>query len=311
MDARDKKKLTKNFVRLEAETPVETVVDYLMQSHILNDELTEDILYQNTERNKARQMLMVLMSRGPKAFSTFAVALRRSDCKDLADHKYQRKPQWKVRQEENQTMSCQDYLEKIYNEPRYPVSFSGVDKLYKAVLIEGKNVLEKTKIRKWLVTQETFSLHRQINRKFQRRRVIAPFIDYQWDADTDVMKSYVKVNDGYGYFLLIIDVFSRVVRTYALKSTQEMGATFCRRKGRKSLTRSQRTNHRRKRCPLEIRDTQSRTGHSGRTGSRNGQIGSEETESYKREKAIFFIHDGSAVGTVPDEFRGIGDDAVA
>lgn len=50
MDARNKKKLTKNFVRLVAETPVKTVVDYLRQSLILNDELTEDIMYQNTEK---------------------------------------------------------------------------------------------------------------------------------------------------------------------------------------------------------------------------------------------------------------------
>lgn len=58
MDARDKKKLTRNFVRLVTGTPVECVVYYLRQSRILNDELTEDILYQNTEKNKARRLLM-------------------------------------------------------------------------------------------------------------------------------------------------------------------------------------------------------------------------------------------------------------
>jgi hypothetical protein len=56
-------------------------------------------------------------------------------------------------------------------------------------------VLGKAKIRKWLETQETFGLHRQINRKFRRRKVIAPFIDYQWDADTAVMNSFAKDND--------------------------------------------------------------------------------------------------------------------
>jgi hypothetical protein len=48
-------------------------------------------------------------------------------------------------------------------------------------------VLGEAKIRKWLETQETFG---QINRKFRRRKVIAPFIDYQWDADTAMMKSF-------------------------------------------------------------------------------------------------------------------------
>jgi hypothetical protein len=86
-------------------------------------------------------------------------------------------------------------LEKIYYDPQHPGSFSGVDKLCKAVRQEGKYVLRKAKIRKWLETQETFGLHRQINKKFRRRKVIAPFIDYQWDADTAVMKSFAKDND--------------------------------------------------------------------------------------------------------------------
>ena len=34
------------------------------------------------------------------------------------------------------------------------------------------------------------------------------------------MKSFTKDNDGYAYFLLAIDVFSRFVRTFPLKTTQ-------------------------------------------------------------------------------------------
>jgi hypothetical protein len=115
-------------------------------------------------------------------------------------------------------MTYQGYLEKIYYDPRHPGSLGGVEKLYKVVRKEGKYILGKTKINKWL---ETFRLHRQIGRKFRRRKVIAPFIDYQWDADTAVIKSYAKDNNaGYGYFLLAIDVFSRVVRTFPLRSTK-------------------------------------------------------------------------------------------
>jgi hypothetical protein len=73
-------------------------------------------------------------------------------------------------------MTYQDYLEKIYCDPQHPGSFGGVDKLYKAVRQEGKYVQGKAKIKKWLETQETFGLHRQINRKFRTRKVIAPFI---------------------------------------------------------------------------------------------------------------------------------------
>ena len=78
-------------------------------------------------------------------------------------------------------MTYQDFLKKIYYDPQHPGSFCGVDKLYKAVRQERKNVLGRIKIRKWLETQETFDLRRQIMRKFHRRNVIAPFINYQWD----------------------------------------------------------------------------------------------------------------------------------
>jgi len=80
--------------------------------------------------------------------------------------------------------------------------------------------LGKAKIRKWLETQETFGLHRQINRKFRRRKVIAPYINYQWNMDAAVLKSFTKDNDGYGYLLLAIDVFSHYMRTFPLKTTQ-------------------------------------------------------------------------------------------
>lgn len=115
-------------------------------------------------------------------------------------------------------MTYKDYLKSIYYDSSHPGSYSGIDTLYRAVRKDGKYVLGKSKIRKWLETQDTFVLHRQINRKIRRRRVIAPNINYQWDVDTAVLKSYTKDNDGYGYFVLAIDVFSRYVRTAPLKS---------------------------------------------------------------------------------------------
>jgi hypothetical protein len=43
---------------------------------------------------------------------------------------------------------------------------------------------------------------------------------FQWDADTAVMTSFLKDNDGYGYFLFAIDVFSKYSWAVALKSTK-------------------------------------------------------------------------------------------
>ena len=81
MDTRDKKKLFKNFVRLVTETPVDAVVE----KRIFNDEQAEDILYQNTTKNKVRQMLMIPLRRWPRDFSAFVEALRLEELEDLAD----------------------------------------------------------------------------------------------------------------------------------------------------------------------------------------------------------------------------------
>ena len=117
-------------------------------------------------------------------------------------------------------MTYENYLHSVYYDTEHPGSFGGLEKLYQAVRREGKYVLSRSKIKRWLQKQETFTLHRQVNRKFKRTRVVAPEIGYQWDADTAVMTSYLKANDGYGYFLLAIDVFSKFVWTVPLKSTK-------------------------------------------------------------------------------------------
>ena len=117
-------------------------------------------------------------------------------------------------------MTYEDYLHSIYYDPSHAGSYGGLEKLYRAVRREGKYVLGRTKILKWLQKQETFTLHQRIRRNFKRQRVIVLNIDYQWDADTASMTVYAKDNDGFGYFLLVVDIFSRYVWTVHLRSTK-------------------------------------------------------------------------------------------
>lgn len=42
---------------------------------------------------------------------------------------------------------------------------------------------------------------------------MGPFIDYQWDTDTALMKSFSKDSDGYAYFLVAIEVLSLFAHT--------------------------------------------------------------------------------------------------
>ena len=45
-------------------------------------------------------------------------------------------------------------------------------------------------------------------------------MEYQWGADTAVMRSYMDDNSGYGFILLVIDFFSRYVWTKPLQSAK-------------------------------------------------------------------------------------------
>lgn len=119
-------------------------------------------------------------------------------------------------------MTYEKYLKDIYYDPNHPAAFSGVDKLYRAVRKEGSYVIGRPMIRKWLEKQEPYTPHRQINRKYKKRKVIVPYMNYQWDA------RFAKSNDVYAHFLLVIDIFSRYIWTVALKSTKgkEMASAF-------------------------------------------------------------------------------------
>ena len=121
-------------------------------------------------------------------------------------------------------MKYEDYLANIYYDPKHPGAYGGVEKLYRAVRKEGKFVIGRTKIRNWLLKQEDYAVHRETRSKFKRRRVVAPFVDYQWDVDTANMTFYKKENDGNAFFVLAIDILSKFIWTVPLRTTtgQEM-----------------------------------------------------------------------------------------
>lgn len=100
-----------------------------------------------------------------------------------------------------------DYLTKIYYDSAHPAPYSEEDKLFREVRKEGRHRISRNKIRNWLQEQEAFSVHKQSRNKFPKRKVIATYIDYQWDADTAKLDSYQSLNDGYTCFLLAIDIF--------------------------------------------------------------------------------------------------------
>ncbi len=112
-------------------------------------------------------------------------------------------------------------LEKIYYDPKHPASFSGPYILYKTLQKEGKKV-SLSEIKKFLRTQDTYTLHRSVRRPYRRNHVVVYGIDDQWDMDLIDMIPNAKTNQGVQYILAAIDIFSRYVFLQPLKSKKAL-----------------------------------------------------------------------------------------
>lgn len=115
-------------------------------------------------------------------------------------------------------MSWENYLQEIYYNPENAGSFSGPDKLFRYVRKDGKYVISKYKIRKWLQKQEAYSLQRPLRRRFQRNKIMVTGIDDQWSADLMDMTKFANYNDGFTYILVVIDVLSKYLWMRPLKN---------------------------------------------------------------------------------------------
>ena len=65
-------------------------------------------------------------------------------------------------------------------------------------------------------------LHRQIVRRFKRKKVYSPFRDNIWAVDLADMQSLSKYSRGIRYLLLAIDLFSKYARVVPLKDKRRI-----------------------------------------------------------------------------------------
>ena len=103
-------------------------------------------------------------------------------------------------------------LEKLYYDIKHPASYGGVAKLAKA------SNLSPTIVRKWLMTQDAYTLHKPVRFKFRRRKVIAYGIGELMQCDLIDVSKLSKYNDGNKYILTAIDVFSKYAFAIPLRS---------------------------------------------------------------------------------------------
>src|SRR3989441_7189061 len=110
-----------------------------------------------------------------------------------------------------------DSLKDIYYDPALPGSFGGVSALSKAS--------DRKDVKEWVVSQETYTLHKPVRRKFKRRKTICVGMDHLWQVDLADLTSLTAYNDGYKFLLTCIDCFSRFAWAVPLKNKRGVTVT--------------------------------------------------------------------------------------
>ena len=105
-------------------------------------------------------------------------------------------------------------MKQVYYDPSNFASFGGVGPLTRQTNANAK---------KWLSTQDTYTLHKPVQRKFPRRKTFAKGIDDLFQADLADMQKISRYNDGYRFILTCIDVFSK--RAFAIPLKDKRGVS--------------------------------------------------------------------------------------
>ena len=122
----------------------------------------------------------------------------------------------------------EEYLTKLYFDPKQRAAFGGPEKLYQVVKKEGLFKLSLRKIKLWLQKQDAYSLHRPARYRFKRLKVITSGIDDLWDADLADVSNLARYNQGIRFLLIVIDVFTRFLWVVPLedKSSKTVMTAF-------------------------------------------------------------------------------------
>ena len=107
-------------------------------------------------------------------------------------------------------------IEKLYYDPSFPASFSGLKKFY----AEARNVMPGLKYKhllEWSRKVAPYTMHRPARKRFKRQRIYTQGIDYLWEVDLVDVSRLKEYNDGMTFLLVCIDTFSKYASVRVLK----------------------------------------------------------------------------------------------
>ena len=102
-------------------------------------------------------------------------------------------------------------LSSSYYDVRGVGSYGGVGAL------SGKTKIKPEGVKKWLESQDVYTLHKHVCYKFPRRKVIVAGPNQQWQADLVDVSRLSRHNEGNKFLLTCINVFSKKAWVATLK----------------------------------------------------------------------------------------------
>ena len=106
-------------------------------------------------------------------------------------------------------------LEKIYTNVKHPNGLSSPRRLWDAAKKYGITLKE---CRDYLESQDSYTLHKLMPKRFPRRHIIASGPRRILTSDLADLTKLARFNGGVKYLLIVQDVFSRYVRIIPQKT---------------------------------------------------------------------------------------------
>ena len=107
-------------------------------------------------------------------------------------------------------------LKKLYNDPNFSGSFSGIKRFADAVKSIDDNV-KLEDIEKSLKATDSYTLHKPTRKPKLYRRIYTKGINHIYQIDLVDMTKFEKENDGYRWLITIIDTFSKKAWAFKIK----------------------------------------------------------------------------------------------
>ena len=97
-----------------------------------------------------------------------------------------------IKKEDMDQSTVDEYLKSVYYDLKRPGSFGGIESLYRDVKQEKMFKFSRKQISDWLLSQDTYTLHKPARQNFKRNRVIVGGIDEKWQMDLADMPAVFK-----------------------------------------------------------------------------------------------------------------------